>query len=274
MTIGIVGIGFVGSAILKSFKLKKINTICFDKYKNGGIGNINDLLDCHIIFLCLPTPYSEITNSYDLEPIIETCDFLNSQNFKGTVVIKSTIEPGTTNILNDKYNLNLIHNPEFLSAKTAFEDFHNQKHIVIGKSKKCDSYYQNIIADFYKFYFPNSNISLCDSTESECMKIFCNNFYATKIQFFNELYLLSNKIGTNYNNIKNLMIKNGWINPMHTIVPGSDGQLSFGGYCFVKDTNALLSFMKKNVSSHQVLEAVIKERNDMRSDKENIIKFN
>ena len=40
------------------------------------------------------------------------------------------------------------------------------------------------------------------------------------------------------------MLKNGWINPMHTTVPGPDGQLSYGGFCFPKDTNALLQFMK------------------------------
>jgi UDPglucose 6-dehydrogenase len=274
MTIGIVGVGFVGSALLKSFQLKNINTYCFDKFKNGGIGNIHDLLNCHMVFLCLPTAYSETTNTYDLSSIHEICDFLNINNFKGSVIIKSTIEPGTTNILNQKYNLNLIHNPEFLSAKTAFEDFHNQKHIVLGKSSLCEFYYLNIVSDFYKFYYPSAVISLCESTESECMKIFCNNFYATKIQFFNELYLLSQKLGANYENIKNLMLKNGWINPMHTMVPGSDGQLSFGGYCFVKDTAALLSFMKINDSPHEVLESVINERNKMRSDKENIIKFN
>ena len=271
MTIGIVGIGFVGSALLKSFQLKNLNIVTYDKYKDGGIGDINDLLNCNIIFLCLPTPYSEKTNTYDKSSLMEICSFLESNKFRGAVVLKSTVEPTTTNHLNDKFDLNLIHNPEFLSAKTAFEDFHNQKHIVLGKSNKCDIYYINIVRDFYKFYYPSAIISTCESLESECMKIFCNNFYATKIQFFNELYLLSNKIGANYEIIKDLMIKNGWINPMHTQVPGPDGLLSFGGYCFVKDTAALLSFMKINNTHSDVLQAVVNERNKMRSDKDNII---
>ena len=97
------------------------------------------------------------------------------------------------------------------------------------------------------------------------MKIFLNSFYAVKIQFFNELYLLCDKTKTNYNNILDLMLKNNWINPMHTKVPGNDGQLSYGGNCFPKDTNALLNFMKFNNSPHQVLEATIDERNKMRN---------
>jgi UDP-glucose 6-dehydrogenase len=75
------------------------------------------------------------------------------------------------------------------------------------------------------------------------MKIFCNCFYATKIQFFTEIYLLCEKTGCDYNVVKNMMLGNGWINPMHTNVPGNDGNISYGGYCFPKDTNALNEYM-------------------------------
>ena len=70
--------------------------------------------------------------------------------------------------------------------------------------------------------------------------------------------------------VKNMMLKNKWINHMHTTVPGPDGKLSYGGYCFPKDTNALLQFMKKMNSPHKVLEAIIDERNEMRTDQKNI----
>ena len=60
--------------------------------------------------------------------------------FKGIFVCKSTVEPGTSNDLAKKYGIKIIHNPEFLSAKTAFEDFHNQKHIVLGKTSKINDY--------------------------------------------------------------------------------------------------------------------------------------
>ncbi len=97
------------------------------------------------------------------------------------------------------------------------------------------------------------------------MKIYLNCFYSVKIQFFNELYLLCQKTGTNYENVLDLMLKNNWINPMHTKVPGTDGLLSYGGNCFPKDNNALLQFMKSMDSPCQVLEATINERNIMRN---------
>ena len=77
-------------------------------------------------------------------------------------------------------------------------------------------------------------------------------------------------MGCNYNVIRDLMLKNKWINPMHTDVPGIDGKLSYGGYCFPKDTNALLQFMKTKNTAHKVLHAVVDERNEMRDDHTNV----
>ncbi len=260
--ISIIGIGVTGKALQKSFTLKEIKQSNYDKYKN--IGNIEDCLKSEIIFLCLPTLYDSKIKEYNKKSIYETVEYLSKNNYTGSVVLKSTVEPQTTDKLYYKFNnINLIHNPEFLSSLTAFEDFHNQNHIVIGKQENCsDEAYNNII-HFYKKYY-NAKISECSSTESESMKLFVNNFYASKIQLFNEYYLLCNKIGVNYNNVKDMMLKNGWINPMHTDVPGQDGKLSYGGACFPKDTMALNEFMKKQCSNNKVLEAVIEEQKELR----------
>ena len=266
MNIGIIGLGFVGSAIKKSFDLKKIKTFVYDKYKNGGIGNIENILDTNILFLCLPTLFNKLTNKYDKTSIREISEYLKINNYNGIIILKSTVEPETTEKLSQRYNLKYIHNPEFLSAKTAFIDFHNQKHIVLGSTTNCNNIDIKTVTDFYDKYYSNSNISLCSSLESESMKIFCNSFYASKIQIFNEYYLLCKKNGANYNKIKKLMLKNGWINRMHTDVPGSDGKLSYGGACFPKDTNALKSYMEKNNTLNNVLSSVIKERNLLREE--------
>ncbi len=261
MIIGIIGMGCVGKAIYKSFCMKKIDVIDYDINYNNNQFRLEDILLTDIVFLCLPTEFNG--TEYDKSAINNICDYLHNKYF-GCVVIKSTVEPTTTNQLQDKYpSLKLYHNPEFLSASTAFEDFHSQSHIVIGKSNK----YLNTscaLESFYNTHYPDAKISICSSTESESMKIFLNSFYAVKIQFFNELYLLCQKTDTNYNNVLDLMLKNNWINPMHTKVPGSDGQLSYGGACFPKDTSALLHFMKAKNSPHKILDATINERNEMR----------
>ena len=244
MRIGIIGLGLVGSTVETSFNLKNINVSGYDKFKDGGIGNIDDMFQKDILFLCLPTPFDEKEMCYDITSIRETCKILKDQS--------------------KEFDLKIIHNPEFLTEATAYEDFHNQKHIVLGKGINVLDEELNKLNKLYNEYYPDAEISLVSSNESESMKLFVNSFYAAKIQFFNELYLLCKKINCNYDSVKELMLKNNWINPMHTKVPGRNNELSYGGNCFPKDTNALLHFMKKHNSKHDVLEAVINERNSMR----------
>ena len=262
MKIGIAGIGVVGGAVLKSFEQHSIDVKGYDKFKN--IGSLDDLLGTDIVFLCLPTLYSHELGCYDKTALHDVCKQLSEKKYNGLVVIKSTIEPTTSDYLAENYNLNIMHNPEFLTARTAYEDFHYQQHIIIGKTKRTSDEQVKILVDFYNKYYSYTEFTLCTSTESEMIKIFCNCFYSVKIQFFNEMFLLCQKMDVNYKNVKNAMLKNGWISPHHTKVPGPDGKLSYGGMCFPKDTNALLSFMKSIESPCMVLEATIKEHNLMR----------
>lgn len=268
MKVGIIGIGTVGGAMYKSLYEKTINcdvdVIAYDKYKN--IGSFENIFCCEIVFLCLPTLYNYEISEYDKSAIHEICDQLKNNNYVGLVVIKSTVEPTVSQNIADKYNLLVIHNPEFLSAKTAYEDFHSQKHIIIGSTKQVKNVQLEKLIKLYKNFYENAELSLCTSTESEAIKLFCNNFYSVKIQFFNELYLLCQKLKINYDLVKDTMLKNGWINPMHTVVPGEDGKISYGGMCFPKDTNALLSLMKVIDTPHKVLEATVDERNSLRND--------
>lgn len=266
--IGIIGIGFVGTAMMKSFIIKGYNLnqnlFVYDKYIKE-FSDRESILQTDILFLALPTLYNEITKEYDLSGINENLNFLKNASYNGLVIIKSTVEPLTCDQLSLKYEgLHIVHNPEFLTARTATTDFHNQHHIVLGKTNNCPTSKFQDIYTFYKNNYDQSTISVCSSVESESMKTFLNSFYAVKVQFFTEIYLLCDKLKIDYNTVKDLMLKNGWINKMHTDVPGPDGQLSYGGMCFPKDTNALLQCMIKNDSPHAILENTIIERNIMR----------
>jgi UDPglucose 6-dehydrogenase len=256
-----IGNGFVGNALRQSFASKGIETSVYDKFQK--LGAIDDVLDSNILFLCLPTPH-KAGEGYDISAIEENLAILSERNYNGLIAIKSTVLPGTTRSLALKYNLSIMHNPEFLSEKTALQDFNNQEHIVLGVNNVKGL---NSIVSFYEASFPYAEISICSSEESESMKIMCNTFYAIKVQMFNEFYLFCQANNIDYNSVKNLMLKNKWINPMHTNVPGPDGKLSYGGSCFPKDTNALNDLMIASNTPNKILEACIKERNLMRDDK-------
>ena len=217
-----------------------------------------------MMVLCLPTPFDFNISRFNCQCIIETCAILSQKNYDGLVVIKSTIEPGTIDSLSTRYKLKLFHNPEFLTSATAEHDFHHQKHIVIGNGPNCSDQDLNRLETFYQKYYPSSSVSVCNALESESMKLAINSFYAIKIQFFNEIFQLCQKLNIDYEIVKDLMIKNEWINSMHTNVPGPDGKLSYGGGCFPKDTNALLAYLQRNNLPHQVLQATCQEQHTMR----------
>jgi UDPglucose 6-dehydrogenase len=261
--IGVIGVGMVGGAIIKSLKCKNIKFSCYDKYKN--IGNLEKCLETKILFLCLPTLFDEKSKSYNKNSILETVKYLQENNYKGLIVLKSTVEPGTSQKLSDKFkNLKIFHNPEFLTARTAFEDFENQNHVVLGKTSRIGNDEIQPLYDFFKNNYCD-NISVVSSGESEMMKITSNSFYSVKIQFFTEIYLLCQKLNISYENVKDLILKNGWVNKMHTQVPGHDGKVSYGGECFPKDSNALLSFMKDNIEYYSILDSTVNERNKLRN---------
>lgn len=268
VVIGIIDLGFVGSAMEKSFLVKNITTVVYDKYKNNGIGTIDNVLKSNIIFICLPSPYDDINQCYDISSIHEVFDILSDKMYSGIVVIKSTIEVNKTNELSNKYkNLRICHNPEFLSARSAYEDFHNQKHIVLGLGINITSADKDLLTTFYNTNYPAADISITTSSESESMKLMCNSFYASKVAIFNEYYFFCKKLNIDFSRIRELMIKNNWINPMHTLVPGTDSLFGFGGACLPKDTKAIISQMHKHNSPNSILKSVIKENEYFRNSK-------
>jgi len=289
-SIGIIGVGVLGKAILESFiPIKSIDVKCYDKYKieHGKnydntiyVSSIANLCHCHIIFVCLPTEYDIVKKEYNKTEIEFVFCELAQLHYKGILLLKSTVEPKTTSKLSLLYpHLTIIHNPEFLTARTATHDFRNQTHIVLGiqtafqKSRaktednvldEMENSHITYIKTFFETYFKDATISICYSDESESMKLFCNSFYATKIQFFTEVKLLCDKMNITYNNVIELMLTNGWINPMHTTIPGHDGELSFGGKCLPKDINALCALCNSLDSPNEVIQAVVNENNAMR----------
>jgi UDP-glucose 6-dehydrogenase len=264
--IGICGVGFVGGAImtyLGNFQTS-FHIVAYDKYKS--LNTFASLLESDLCFICLPTQYDNQAKTYDMSEIDATLLLFSEKNYNGILLIKSTVLPQYCSKMNAMYpTLRLIHNPEFLSARTAAEDFAQQKHIILGSTLQSQGVFLHKVVSFYQKLFPLAEISECSSEESALTKLACNSFYATKVQFFTELFLLCDRLTISYEEVKEMMLKNGWIHPQHTAVPGHDGQLSFGGACLPKDVSALNALMASLATPHKVIEAVIQERDDMRS---------
>lgn len=269
-SVGFIGLGFVGGAIKASMAAKGCTVYGHDLYKQSD--SFEQVCECPIVFLCLPTQYDDALSAYDKSALVSTCQRLSEAKYAGLALIKCTVEPGTTASLKECFpSLRLLHNPEFLSAATAQEDVDNQKHVVLGAPPESREGDLAEAAEVYTSYYPGVRVSKCTAIESESMKIFANSFYAVKIQFFNEMYAMCQKTGADYNKVRDMIVANGWLCPMHTEVPGTDGKLSYGGLCFPKDTSALLEHMRRLGTPHAVLEATVSERGEMRTDRLNMV---
>ena len=203
MNIGIVGQGFVGSAISAGLKNHyKINTYDIDETKcNQTLEWV--CLDSDIIFVCLPTPMRK-DGSCDtrilekaIEDIEETCLQGGRQESRPILIIKSTVTPGTTERIAHKYTdegrkcnghpaMPVCFSPEFLTEANSFEDFKNQTRIIIGGPSKVTS----IIEQMFKQVFPTTPIIKTRTKTAEMAKYFTNCFLATKVTFANMLYTM------------------------------------------------------------------------------------
>ena len=262
MKIGVIGNGFVGNAVAQFFKTR-LPTVVWDKDETRSTGTFQEVMESDFVFLCLPSPTNE-DGSQDITAIYEIVDIINMTTHKPILILKSTVLPGTTQRLADKYpDLNFVYNPEFLMAKTAVQDFANPSDIVLGGA---DEFLQEVYA-LYSTYFPQTPVLLCDYTTAEMIKYTRNTFLATKVAFFNEMYLLCKSLGVNYDTVREGVIASGRINPTHTQVPGPDGLFGFGGACFPKDTKALARFGKQiGASDMLVLNAALELNKRVRKE--------
>lgn len=240
MQIGVIGNGFVGNAIYQNFK-DKVKVKSFDLDAKKCYNSQDEVLASDFIFVCLPTPMKE-NGECNLNYVM---DFFKNVTVSGgpLFVIKSTVPIGTTDKLCEiRPDLRIVHNPEFLTAVNAVDDFKNSdRHIIGGKQEWCIEL-RNLLLDL----FPYTPIQIVKSKESETIKYFCNSFLAAKVSFFNNLYEMCLRFNMSYDSVKDGVCSDSRIGHSHNKVPGPDGLMGFGGYCFPKDINALINTLKEN----------------------------
>ncbi len=256
MTIGIIGMGYVGTALKEGFTdCYKVETYDLDS-SLSSCDSIDVLISkVQIIFVCVPTPMNK-NGSCDLSIVENVIDKINccieSKSDK-IVIIKSTIPPGTTEELNNKYqNFDIIFNPEFLTEANFIEDFKNQNRIILGGSKTIT----DKVKEIYIKIFPKAKIVETGSTYAEMVKYFSNTFLATKVSFANEMKMICDKLNIDYTKVVEYSTYDNRLGDSHWSVPGPDGKLGFGGSCFPKDINALIFLASKLGINPRLLKSV------------------
>jgi len=244
MKIGIIGKGFVGSAVQFGFSA---NTGCdaivkvYDKDPNKSQHSLEEVVnDSDFIFLSVPTP-SNPDGSINLDIVNQALNDIDKvNNHNPIILLRSTMIPGSTRKFQENFSrLNLVFNPEFLTERSANFDFINQARFILGGSQKNTSK----VADLYKWRFGKSVPVIETNFETaELIKYMNNCFFATKVSFMNEMRLISDSCNADWELAVEGFIRDGRIGHSHLNVPGHDGKFGFGGSCFPKDIQAMIDF--------------------------------
>tara|TARA_B100001142_G_scaffold203829_1_gene202215 strand:- start:1153 stop:2493 length:1341 start_codon:yes stop_codon:yes gene_type:complete len=293
MKILVIGTGYVGlvTGTCFAFNGNKVTCLDIDKEKidrlNSGdipifepglsrIVNQSMLNNClkfsinykesihesDIIFLAVGTPMKD-NGETDLTYINSVAKsigkFIDSYKL---IVVKSTVPVGTSfniqkiiqkelDIRNKKINFDISNNPEFLKQGKAINDFMSPDRIIVGINNDEN---KKIFQQLYKpFSLHHDKLIFMDILSSELTKYAANAMLATKISFMNEMANISEKLGADINKVR--------------LGIGSDNRIGFnfiypsigyGGSCFPKDVNSIVSFSNKEGYSPKILEAVNK----------------
>ena len=243
ITIGIVGQGFVGTAVNEGLaKFHNIET--FDIAKDSTCDSLEELVEkCQYIFICVPTPMNDDGSCHTgmVEDVIKDIDIMTIK--KKILIVKSTIPPGTTEGWNKQYdNVDIVFNPEFLTEANSIEDFKNQNRIIVGGPRPAATK----VARIFKKAFPKVPIIKTGSTYAEMVKYVTNSFLAMKVSFANEIYETCEGLGIDYDKVIEYAQRDERLGYSHWMVPGPDGDFGYGGHCFPKDVQAFIKIACAN----------------------------
>jgi nucleotide sugar dehydrogenase len=247
MKIGIIGVGFVGHAVKNAYDKAGIETVCIDPDK-GYNSTYEDIYACDAVFICVPSPV-DIDGSCDTSFLKDVIEKLKL--YTGVIISKVTAPPDVYTALQKSYP-NLVHSPEFLKAVSADQDYLDNTFVIIGGGDTTQGKYVEHIILLGQTKV--TKIVYMDIGEASMCKYIMNCFLATKVVFMNEIENLANKSGLDYNAIKTALLHDERLGGTHFDVPGPDGKYGYGGYCFPKDTSALLNYAKQYGSELSVLQ--------------------
>ena len=263
MIVGIVGVGFVGSAV-KATMENSYQVETFDIESSlSTTDSIKDLTDkCHLVFVCVPTPESK-DGSVDTSIVESVLAAIGKAEC--AVVLKSTVPPGFTEAESKKLERDIIFNPEFLTAANAESDYANQNHTILGVAHTGGLTNDEYIATkIIGEALPHTVIIHTTHGVAEMTKYARNGFLATKVAFANEIWGACYALNIPYDEVREFMVMDPRIADSHLSVPGHDGKFGFGGACFPKDTKALHRVLNTLDVRSEVLEGVITSNSKVR----------
>jgi UDPglucose 6-dehydrogenase len=275
MKIGVVGLGYVGMVTALSFSSLGHDVVGVDVdqarvqalrngkspvYEPGAedylartravfTSHYSELNGCELVFIAVGTPPLS-DGSQNLAFLRSAVDSLRQSGYRGAVVPRSTVLPGTTKRVVAPYFEHVGYNPEFLAEGSAFRDFFNPDKIVLGYE---DEHTLSLLREAYeKIQAPRLEMDL---STAELVKYANNAFLSLKVAYANEIGNISKNIGVDVYRVMDAVGLDRRIGREFL-----NAGIGFGGSCFPKDLSALIAFSRE-VGYEPVLLRAIYEQN-------------
>lgn len=238
MKIGFIGQGWIGKHYADDFEHRGYEVVRYSLDKEHQM-NKEKVSACEIVFIAVPTPTTP--EGHNVDAVRAVLPLVGKDR---TVVIKSTMSPGTTELLQADFpHVYIFHSPEFLTEKTAAYDAAHPNRNIVGTPMDTNEYQhraQQILA-----ILPESPYSsIMSSRDAEFVKYAGNCFLFTKVIFMNLLYDIVLKEGGDWQKIKEALGHDPRIGMSHTEPIHQSGHITSGaasvkrgagGHCFIKD---------------------------------------
>jgi UDPglucose 6-dehydrogenase len=255
--IGIVGYGYVGKAFYSFFK-DHYETVIHDPAYIMSVTK-EEINKCDLAVVCVPTPENE-DGSCNTSIVEDTISWLTTP----LILLKSTVEIGTTDKLIKTYNKNIVFSPEFAGESKywtpdGFTTDVKQTPFFIfgGKKELC----YKLIEIYTPITGPSKTYRVTEPINAEITKYVTNTQLAMKVAYCNEIYDLCEKLGTSYYEVRDLWLLDPRTTKSHTAV--FTGERGFGGKCFPKDTKAMVKLGDKVGVNLSILKTVLDSNEKM-----------
>jgi len=246
----IAGYGFVGKAHELLFRNCRREIIIYDPPK----GMEADLQNTSAVVVCVPTPEAE-DGTCDMSAVYDVVGKIKETT---PILIKSTISLQGWQELKTRFpEHRLCFSPEFLRAANFMNDVKDLDNVILSG----DTEYWR---DQYSYNWPNVRIYVVDPEEAIAIKYFRNAFLATKVSFFNEIYDFCKAYDINFDQVQKGVTADNRIGESHSYVWPEEGTRGWGGYCFPKDTSALLKMAEEKNLNLNTLEAAVEYNKKIR----------
>ena len=231
MKIGFIGQGYVGKNTADDFETRSFSIVRYS-LEPEYIGNKDAIGECDVVFIAVPTPSTP--EGFDFSIVRDAILLVRPG---ASVVLKSTLIPGTTLALQREYpDRTILFSPEFLCEATASYDAGHPIFNIIGWAEDTDQ--QKKAATEVMALLPLcKNQFLTTATAAEIFKYAHNIQGYMRVILSNLLYDVSSAFTTDWEQIKQMMqvdpMMSPWYNsPIHKTGRGA------GGHCFIKDMAA------------------------------------